>query len=584
MAGLIGACIVLAILCMILIVQKIYLAYRIRKLAEQVDGFNSGTTDILDVALQEDKLAQLHNGIADLQQSLIRAKQLNSEECIRTSQLTADISHQLKTPLTTLRLYTELDNATHMEDCLEQIQRMEDLIQALLRLERLCADGYSFQFVQADAKEIILEQWQSLQSIWPDKQLIMDGEAHIRCDEKWLGEAFAMSYVSSNNFGMLDDNMFQETMELRSDRNAHESDRQEDRAEYFRLREKYGFTEEAYQTSIMTIDLSPENIEILKDCLVEGNIDVDAINAGEQVLVLAPEVWGKFYENGASTWFTPDDPFFEEYKADGAKLVAWNNCFTAGQTLPLTQLYTEDNTYSTIIRNDAEVQVCGVLDRIGGLKYNNWNFCVIITTEQGLENMGMRMEGLRRIELYLDKELSLDEEAQLERQINAIARRFEATTVQNRMEQNRERVQANRQSLLVMVSVVVLFFTVAVAMIVSSVTRQLQSEGRTIGLLRAVGADEKTIFDCYSGQMTTAVLSGLGLLLIGGCLFIGGCWIDAILSNLEFWHREVAVLIMIVAVIAAVMAALCCLVCRYILKNRIRNVVNMSIIENIREL
>ena len=190
MAGLIGACIVLAILCMILIIQKIYLAYRIRKLAEQVDGFNSGTSEILDVALQEDRLAQLHNGIADLQQSLVRTKQLNSEECIRTSQLTADISHQLKTPLTTLRLYTELDNAPHMEASLEQIQRMEDLIQALLRLERLCADGYSFQFVQADAKEIILEQWQSLQTIWPGKQLIMDGEAHIRCDEKWLGEAF----------------------------------------------------------------------------------------------------------------------------------------------------------------------------------------------------------------------------------------------------------------------------------------------------------------------------------------------------------------------------------------------------------
>lgn len=190
MAGLIGACIVLAILCMILIIQKIYLAYRIRKLAEQVDGFNSGTSEILDVALQEDRLAQLHNGIADLQQSLVRTKQLNSEECIRTSQLTADISHQLKTPLTTLRLYTELDNAPHMEASLEQIQRMEDLIQALLRLERLCADGYSFQFVQADAKEIILEQWQSLQTIWPDKQLIIDGEAYIRCDEKWLGEAF----------------------------------------------------------------------------------------------------------------------------------------------------------------------------------------------------------------------------------------------------------------------------------------------------------------------------------------------------------------------------------------------------------
>ena len=190
MGRLIVVCFILAILCLILIIQKIWLNYRIMKLAEQVDSFNSGTSEMLDVALQEDKLAQLHNGIADLQQSLVRAKQLNSEECIRTSQLTADISHQLKTPLTTLRLYTELDNAAHMEASLEQIQRMEDLIQALLRLERLCADGYAFQFVQANVKEIILEQWQSLQTIWPNKQLIIESEAHIRCDEKWLGEAF----------------------------------------------------------------------------------------------------------------------------------------------------------------------------------------------------------------------------------------------------------------------------------------------------------------------------------------------------------------------------------------------------------
>lgn len=189
MGGLITACTILSIICIIMIIERIHLYFRIRKLAEQVDSFNSGTAVMLDVALQEDKLAQLHNGIADLQQALTRAKQLNSEECIRTSQLTADISHQLKTPLTTLRLYTELDNTSHMEASLEQIQRMEDLIQALLRLERLCADGYAFQFEQADAKEIVLEQWESLQTMWPKKQIAIEGEAHIRCDEKWLGEA-----------------------------------------------------------------------------------------------------------------------------------------------------------------------------------------------------------------------------------------------------------------------------------------------------------------------------------------------------------------------------------------------------------
>ena len=104
MGGLIIACIVLAVVCLVLLAEKFLLNNRIRRLSEQVDRFNSGTTEMLDVALQEDRLAQLHNGIADLQLALARARQLNTEECNRTSQLTADISHQLKTPLTTLRL------------------------------------------------------------------------------------------------------------------------------------------------------------------------------------------------------------------------------------------------------------------------------------------------------------------------------------------------------------------------------------------------------------------------------------------------------------------------------------------------
>ena len=145
---------------------------------------------MLDVALEEDNLARLQNALSDNQQSLARQRELYTQECARTSNLTADISHQLKTPLTTLRLYTELDEGPHSEECLAQIQRMENLIQALLRLERLCADGYAFTFETADAEAIVLDQWQSLQPLFPGKTLTVSGSAVIRCDEKWLGEAF----------------------------------------------------------------------------------------------------------------------------------------------------------------------------------------------------------------------------------------------------------------------------------------------------------------------------------------------------------------------------------------------------------
>lgn len=180
----------LIVLCIALLLLLLRQELRIRRLAEQVDSFCSGTGEMLDVALEEDAVARLQNGICELQQALSRQRELNAEECARTSRLTADISHQLKTPLTTLRLYTELDGAAHMDESLRQIQRMEDLIQSLLRLERLCADGYPFTFASADAGQLLREQWQGLQALYPEKRLELTGNARIRCDEKWLGEAF----------------------------------------------------------------------------------------------------------------------------------------------------------------------------------------------------------------------------------------------------------------------------------------------------------------------------------------------------------------------------------------------------------
>lgn len=187
---MIAACTALGILALLLLFALLRGRHRIRRLTQAMEAFTSHGGEPFTAALAEDDLAALENTVSQLQEALLQAKRLYQEERDRGSQLTADISHQLKTPLTTLRLYTELDAPPHMSAALEQITRMEHLIQSLLRLERLCAGGYRFTFGERDIAPLIWEQWRSLSPIYPDRKLEITGGARIRCDEKWLGEAF----------------------------------------------------------------------------------------------------------------------------------------------------------------------------------------------------------------------------------------------------------------------------------------------------------------------------------------------------------------------------------------------------------
>lgn len=190
MGGLIVLTAALGAVCLALAILRWREHRRIRQLTWQAEDFLNHGGKPMEVALGEDSLAMLQNEICELQDRLIRARELQKEECSRTGSLTADISHQLKTPLTTIRLYTEMDNAPHMEESLEQISRMENLIQGLLRLERLCADGYSFAFQEQDMNALVKHQWDLLTTAFPGRKLRITGNAVMRCDEKWMGEAF----------------------------------------------------------------------------------------------------------------------------------------------------------------------------------------------------------------------------------------------------------------------------------------------------------------------------------------------------------------------------------------------------------
>ena len=163
---------------------------RLKTLSERMEDYLTGHGGTIPLSLREDTVAQVENAAAEMQNRILVTEERFRQEAQRTSDLTADISHQLKTPLASLRLFCEMDESAHCEQQISQIERMETLISSLLRLEKLCADGYELVFDEYNLRELIDENWRQLHPLWPDRTLTLEGEAGIRCDARWMGEAF----------------------------------------------------------------------------------------------------------------------------------------------------------------------------------------------------------------------------------------------------------------------------------------------------------------------------------------------------------------------------------------------------------
>ena len=387
--------------------------------------------------------------------------------------------------------------------------------------------------------------------------------------------------ITDNQYGMMENDMFEEAISL--DESIVDI-RAEEREKYLTFMKDYQIEGEAFRTIITTVDLTSGNISKLTPYIESGEIDMDAINAGSEVLVIAPEVWVKPREDGFGyrSWYSEKD-VKNDPNGDGAYLAAWNDCYTQGQQLSLLQLYRTEY-HGTVHRLDANVIVGAILTNDANLCSGFVGDTWIITTEQGLENMGLLTEGLSEIDVYLDGDITLEEEEILERQLSAIARRFEGYTVFNNLESFRERDAANRQQIFMFAAIAIVFFSVSVGMIVSSVTRQLNSEGRTIGMLRAVGADEKAILGCYSGQINASIGGGMFISIGLLCIYLLLYLIEGVMNHgyVMSWVEWGAFALM--CVVNCGMGLVCFLVCKFLLRFRIREIVNKSIIDNIREL
>lgn len=320
--------------------------------------------------------------------------------------------------------------------------------------------------------------------------------------------------------------------------------------------------------------------------VVSGDIDLEAINAGREVLVNAPTCYAFLTPDDAvNTYRGRDEDWYERRSSDPDYTmlsIIENDAYAPGQELTLHYVWSDLVTpwnvsveehltyYEQMEHRQVNVTVGAVLD--GG--YSLGDSVTMLTTEQGLANMGLPLARVSNIDIYT-YDLTLEEEAALEKRITAIAMRGTDYEVTNYLEGRRNGQQENLMVLLLMLGVSLILLTVCIAQITGSVSRRIRAEVRMIGTIRAVGADARVVFRIYGGQVIMSTLIGT---MVGMELY----WF--VFRRLPYMSMRYGAINWFTLGAQLLFAAATLLASLAILRLRIRDVTRHSIVENIREL
>lgn len=158
-------------------------------------------------------------------------------------------------------------------------------------------------------------------------------------------------------------------------------------------------------TPVTLLVLSLEAGELDKN-VTEGKIDLEALDAGREVLVYAPNFCIKLHNDGYGTMST-QEYFDDELDPAQWDLVLQNDYFYAGQTLPLLQVSGQlPDDFRYLSSDEAQLQAfyaamdkVSVTPRVGAVLKGDFSFpgiygggISLITTEKGLQSLGLQTQ------------------------------------------------------------------------------------------------------------------------------------------------------------------------------------------------
>lgn len=188
------------------ILSAVFTVTTYRRMAD-IQALNSYLTKVLSggeapniLDQEEGELSLLKTNIYKVTTTLKYQKELLSKDKKALADAIADISHQLKTPLTSMMVMNDLleseDDAEKRAEFLrtqsKQLDRMNWLIQTLLKLSKIDAGTIIMKSEEISAEVIIGEAMKSFEVLMELKNIKYvhrSSDISIKCDKNWTTEA-----------------------------------------------------------------------------------------------------------------------------------------------------------------------------------------------------------------------------------------------------------------------------------------------------------------------------------------------------------------------------------------------------------
>lgn len=178
---------------------------QVDNIVKNISDTSSGKFKKIEPKYEEGDVAILTTSLNYMGERVNNSIQKLKEDKDNLKDFLSDISHQLKTPLASLVMFTDLikenedmpkeDRAKFLEKCDEQEVRMEWLIMNLLKVGRLEAGAINFKRERQTLRETIELAVSSLvgEAERKNQKLILTGDLDCQVihDREWLGEAIS---------------------------------------------------------------------------------------------------------------------------------------------------------------------------------------------------------------------------------------------------------------------------------------------------------------------------------------------------------------------------------------------------------